>query len=240
MKNLVKSYLVILFYLIIGTVVLVVFQQINLPAWLGSVFTLIVFLAINISGIYILKLNQAEKDFWALKKIHYLIWSILGGALIALMPTILKLVFGKSTFDNVHFNAEVSISGVLITFVIVGWEELWFRGLFLNYCKRYLSVTNISLTIGLLFMLVHTLNPEINLLVQGPGLFFAGALLTLLYFYYKSIWVPLGLHFGNNFFTSRIESGNSNDILFGEDGYIGAIILALIFVVFLIKEKKIP
>ncbi|MGC9330926.1 MAG: CPBP family glutamic-type intramembrane protease [Bacteroidales bacterium] len=42
-----------------------------------------------------------------------------------------------------------------LTFVIIAWEELWFRGIFLNYCNRNLSVINLSLTIGFLFMLVH-------------------------------------------------------------------------------------
>lgn len=83
---------------------------------------------------------------------------------------------------------------------------------------------------GMLFMLIHLMNPEINLLRTGPTLFFAGAFLTIIYFYFKTIWLPIGLHFGNNYLT--LENKLENHWLLGNEGYIGAFILAALFLVF--------
>ncbi|MBL4755636.1 MAG: CPBP family intramembrane metalloprotease [Flavobacteriales bacterium] len=122
--------------------------------------------------------------------------------------------------------------------MVVGWEELWFRGLFLNYCNKYLSAINLSLTMGLLFMLIHLLNPDINLIKTGPTLFLAGATLTLLYFYFKNIWLPIGLHFGNNYFGSLVETNIDDHLFFGNEGYLNAIILGGLFLLFMIKSKS--
>ncbi len=122
--------------------------------------------------------------------------------------------------------------------MIVTWEELWFRGIFLNYSRRYLSPINLSLTIGTLFMLSHTLNPSIDLVRTGPTLFLAGALLTLLYFHYRTIWLPIGLHFGNNVFGSMINFGQSSSIFWGSDGYATALLLAGLYLFFAYKHRN--
>ena len=119
---------------------------------------------------------------------------------------------------------------------IVAWEELWFRGIFLNQCRKKISAINISVTIGLLFMLVHLLNPEISLLTTGPTLFFAGAFLTIVYFYFKTIWLPIGLHFGNNYLT--VNSNLESHWFLGNESYFGAIILAGLFFLFVKLTKN--
>ena len=86
----------------------------------------------------------------------------------------------------------------------------------------------------LLFMLVHLLNPDITLLKSGPTLFFAGAFLTLVYFHFKTIWLPIGIHFGNNYLTLR--SNLDGHWLFGEEGYFEATILAILFLIFVKLE----
>ena len=87
-------------------------------------------------------------------------------------------------------------------------------------------------------MLMHILNPKINLLQVGPALFFAGALLTILYFNYKTIWLPIGLHFGNNIVGSFVTTTKENDVFFGGDGYLSAMLLAGLFFFFVIRSKK--
>jgi membrane protease YdiL (CAAX protease family) len=79
-------------------------------------------------------------------------------------------------------------------------------------------------------MLVHLLNPKIDLLKTGPTLFFAGALLTIVYFYFKTIWLPIGLHLGNNY--AIIDTTIEKDWLIGNEGYVGAFILAVLFLLF--------
>lgn len=90
-------------------------------------------------------------------------------------------------------------------------------------------------------MLVHSINPNIDLLKTGPTLFFAGALLTIVYFYFKTIWLPIGLHFGNNFLS--IGSNLDKHWLFGTEGYLGALVLTILFMLFvkltLNREKSV-
>ena len=89
-------------------------------------------------------------------------------------------------------------------------------------------------------MILHVMNPEIDLLKSGPTLFFAGALLTLLYFYFRNIWLPVGLHFGNNYLM--VESNLDKHWFLGSEGYFGAILLAILFILFvkLTTVKKKP
>ncbi|MBW6481757.1 MAG: CPBP family intramembrane metalloprotease [Vicingaceae bacterium] len=233
MNKQLKSYLIILGHLIICLTIFVSIQQLKLPTWLSaSVLILLAFIFLNLIHFYFFKLKNEIREFWSIRKITYLPIGIIGGGLIAISPTFLGLISGQLSASDISFNTDFSISSIGLTFVIIAWEELWFRGIFLNYCNRYLSSINLSLTIGLLFMLVHLLNPKIDLLKTGLTLFFAGALLTILYFYFKTIWLPIGLHFGNNYLNSAINTKFETDILFGDDGYVGTIILAGLFLIF--------
>jgi len=155
---------------------------------------------------------------------------IVVGGLIPASSILVGLLAGKTTLNELTLNTAFTISSIIVTLAIVTWEELWFRGIFLNECNKNISAINISITIGLLFMLVHILNPEINLLKTGPALFFAGAFLTIVYFYFKTIWLPIGLHFGNNYLA--LHSNLENHWLLGNEGYFGAIILLGLFLIF--------
>lgn len=229
----VKSYIIILGHLILGLTIIASIQQLKLPTWLSaSVLIFLAFVFLNLTHFYFFKLKNEIGEFWSTRKITYLPIGIIGGGLIAISPIILGLITGQLSASDISFNTDLSVSSIGLTFVIIAWEELWFRGIFLNYCNRHLSAINLSLTIGLLFMLVHILNPKIDLHKTGATLFFAGALLTILYFYFKTIWLPIGLHFGNNYLNSIIDTKFKTDTLFGEEGYIGTIILAGLFLTF--------
>lgn len=236
--NKLKSILFIVVHLMLGLVVLIAFEKMPLPGWLHvSVPIFIAFLILNLSYHSIFKLN-AIKEYWSPKKLLYILPAIVLGGVIAITPTIIALLTGALKSAGITFENHFSFNAVIITFFIVGWEELWFRGLFLNYCNRYLSPVTISVIMGVLFLIVHILNPEIDLLKKGPALFGAGALLTILYFYYRSIWVPLGVHFGNNYGGGMVPTAD-NHIFFGGDGYCSAIILLLLFIAFAFRSRNI-
>ncbi len=227
-----KSYLTILIFLIAGMLIMGIAQLLKTPDWLNSAFiVLTLFVIVNIGTAKILNLKTEIKTFWGFKKIYFLPIGILAGGLIAVSPTLAGLLTGASKFSELKFDTPFTLTSIAVTLAIVAWEELWFRGIFLNYCNRNLSTINISITIGLLFMLVHLLNPEINLLKTGPTLFFAGAFLTIVYFYFKTIWLPIGLHFGNNYLT--IQNNLDKHWFFGNEGYFGAIILTILCVIFI-------
>jgi len=94
--------------------------------------------------------------------------------------------------------------------------------------------------VGVLFTLVHLLNPKISLLQEGPQLFFAGTLLTALYFHYKSIWLPAGLHLGNNLFGSAVHTNLPGHSLFGGEGYLytGLLIIGTVYFLFRLTVRQ--
>ena len=206
-------------------------QLFKTPDWLNSAFiVLALFVIVNIATAKIFNLKTEIKTFWSIKKIYLLPIGILAGGLIAVSPVLAGLLTGATHFSELKFDTAFTLTSIAVTLAIVAWEEL---------CTRNLSAIHISIIIGLLFMLVHLLNPEINLLKTGPTLLFAGAFLTIVYFYFKTIWLPIGLHFGNNYLT--IQSNLDKHWLFGNEGYFGAIVLALLFLLFVkltINKKK--
>jgi membrane protease YdiL (CAAX protease family) len=233
-----KSCLLLLGNTILGVTILLVTQNLKL-AWLNpSILVLLFFFVINLMYRYGLSLGPEMKEFWGLKKSYYLLWGIAGGLLIAAIPMGIALVTGQIAVEDVKLNTGLSISSVLITLVIVSWEELWFRGLLLNYCQRHIPVIVLSVVIGALFMGVHMFNPEMRFLEQGPALFFAGAFLTLIYFFYRTIWLPLGVHFGNNIFGSVINVNEQPGTFSLEDGYVSAITLAVLFGYFVFRLRN--
>ena len=231
MNRKLKSYITIIAYLIVGFVVMGTGQFLATPDWLNSAFViLLLFIVVNILTANFFRLKSEIQTFWSFNKVYFLPIGILIGGLIATSPVLAGLATRMTTTNDLTLNTTFTATSIVVTLAIVTWEELWFRGIFLNYCNKNLSTINISLTIGLLFMLVHLLNPEINLLKTGLTLFFAGAFLTIVYFYFKTIWLPIGLHFGNNYLT--IDSKLENHWLLGNEGYFGTIILAGLFFIF--------
>lgn len=237
MNNLIKSILALISCLVIGLVAIALFQQLQFPVWLNaSIVLLVFFIIINIAYCRILKLKEEVRKFWSLKKLLLLPLGMAGGAVIALSPMCMALITGQLSASEITFNWSLSVSSIALTLVVVAWEELWFRGIFLNYCHRSISSVILSLSVGFLFMLVHLLNPDIDLLKTGPTLFFAGALLTMLYFYFESIWLPIGLHFGNNYINAIMDTPLKSDVLFGGERYISTFFLALLFILFAMKS----
>lgn len=224
----------IMAHLSLGILILALVQQITLPSWLHpSLPLLILFLLLSAGEASVLKLKPELLEYWAPGKIVFLFYGLAAGIVLASIPVMAGLLGSTIHLSDLGLDPETGILSVTTTFMIVAWEELWFRGIYLNYCARKLSPVRISVAVGLLFMLIHALNPDINLAAAGPALFCAGALLTLLYFCYGSIWLPLGLHFGNNLMGSALVSGLENDPVYGADGYIGGFALALLFLFYL-------
>lgn len=199
---------------------------------------LIAFILLALGEARLFKLKGEFVFYWSIARAWYIVPAFLCGVVIAALPVI-SAVFSGTPFVGIQYNYAVTWSGALATLVIVSWEEAWFRGVILNYCSRHLSTINISLTVGFLFMLLHVLNPQISLVKTGPTLFFAGALLTIVYFYFGSIWAPIGLHFGNNLANKMLMTKLDDDLFFGNDGYFSAILLAALTGYFFWKVNKI-
>ena len=231
------AYLFLVVQVIIGMTLLVLTDKLKISNNFktGIIFTSLLLLNLLYVRVFILK--TSIKTYWSLRKLYYLPAGVVAGLLLIIIPIAMALGTGNLNADALHID-DLSLSSIFITFLIISWEELWFRSLLLNYCSRYISKFNIALTVGFLFMLIHGLNPKISLLKEGPILFLAGTLLTALYFYYRNIWLPVGLHFGNNFFGTITHTNIDEHSLFGSEGYIYTLLLLVAVVFFLLKLWK--
>jgi len=238
-RNKTVAFLIILAQTVVGLGVVLLAKIIPTPFWLSpSVLVLLLFMALNVALAYLLNIKNELKNYWSLRKSYFLLLGLVGGLVIAVFPSLAALIFGEISFEEIGIRQAISFRLIALTLVIVAWEELWFRGVLLNFCQRKMSATTISIFVGLLFMLVHLLNPNFNLFNSGLTLFFAGTFLTVSYFYYKSIWLPLGLHFGNNVFSNLCEVEFKNELFYGSDGYFSALLLAILTLIFWEKLNK--
>jgi membrane protease YdiL (CAAX protease family) len=183
------------------------------------------------------------KAYWRLEKIYLLVIGLVAGIIIQGIPVFLTnpSTFSKEILFNLPF--QMALSGTFFTFLIVLWEELWFRNPILNLAENKNQQIMLSVFTGLLFALLHLMNPKINLLHDGLELFLAGVLLTISYYASRSFWLPLGLHFGNNIFSSLIEKTNldaaSTNIGISEELILRWVVLAVaIAVAFLYWPMK--
>jgi membrane protease YdiL (CAAX protease family) len=97
-------------------------------------------------------------------------------------------------------NMAASVLVMAILFTLVSWqEELLSRGYWLQNLSAGLSQSLGVLISSAIFALAHWFNP--NLDWQGLlGLFLAGLFLAYGYLRTRQLWLPIGLHFGWNFF----------------------------------------
>ncbi|NLU74936.1 CPBP family intramembrane metalloprotease [Streptomyces sp. HNM0575] len=85
-------------------------------------------------------------------------------------------------------------------------EELIFRGVLFRIIEERTG-TWIALTLtGVLFGMVHLFNPHADLWGAVAIAIEAGAMLAAAYAATRSLWLPIGLHFGWNFAASAIFS----------------------------------
>lgn len=92
----------------------------------------------------------------------------------------------------------------LALFILVGWfEELIFRGYVLQNLNDGLGPILGLVVSSLAFALMHSFNPGISP-VALAGLFLAGLFLAYGYLRTRSLWLPVGLHIGWNFFEGPV------------------------------------
>jgi membrane protease YdiL (CAAX protease family) len=97
-----------------------------------------------------------------------------------------------------------SLAVMVVLFSLVSWqEELLSRGYWLQNLSAGLSLSLGVLLSSAMFALAHWFNP--NLSWQGLlGLFLAGLFLAYGYLRTRQLWLPIGLHFGWNFFEGTV------------------------------------
>jgi len=193
----------------------------------SAAFTVVLFILLNLAQARLLRVRQALKEYWSPGKLGLILPATMFGIIIGSLPFLTAEAYGLNVTGTPELDKAFRPAALAGTLLVVAWEELWFRGVFLNYCSRSVPELRLSLINGTMFMLIHFLNPAIDLITSGPALVLAGTLLTLCYLRLRTIWVPIGIHFGNNLTQSILPEVNEDGPFWVQDGYMGALVLLL-------------
>lgn len=127
---------------------------------------------------------------------------VIGAALIALVIAILWAMGAATVQKDTHATPPfISLAAAAIAAVS---EELIFRGAIYRHVEECFGTFVALLVSALIFGAVHGANPNATLLSSCAIALEAGLLLALSYAATKTLWLPIGLHFGWNFTESGV------------------------------------
>lgn len=206
-------------------------------------------IAVSLFGLYnfllarFLDLNTDLRLYWHPKKFRTILWGCLIGAVLVMAPLFMATMVGATVPSG--NGVSLSLRSMAATLAIIAWEELWFRGMALNYLAKNSSPLLASLFSSLLFVLMHALNPAMNLWTAAPNLFLASLLMASGYFYFRSIYFSVGLHYSWNMFHDWagplvLGKNISAGWFWGENGLFIAILLAFGATIFITLRRQGP
>jgi hypothetical protein len=145
---------------------------------------------------------------------------IAGGAIgIALFCAVYAALFlyGAASIKGFGTTDKLAIELAMSAFAAVG-EELVFRGAIYRLLEKGFGTLIAIVLSGALFGLLHVFNPGATLVSTLAIAFEAGILLAAAYTVTRSLWLPIGLHFGWNFteggiFGAAVSGGHSHGLI---------------------------
>jgi len=156
--------------------------------------------ALSIAG-YLLYVRVVEKRHAlelsrfriALLPLGILIGLIWFGLLIAMLYASGHYQINGLAFPNRLVSAVIFAIGTAI------WEEVTFRGLLFRVTEQAFGTwVGVALS-AIAFGALHGLNPNASLAASIAIILESGILLAAAYFATRTLWLPIGLHFGWNF-----------------------------------------
>ncbi len=108
--------------------------------------------------------------------------------------------WSSAAFANI---ASSLLMGFLLKIIGSWGEELVFRGYLLQNIKDGLSLFWAVVIPSFLFGIAHLANPNATL-AGAAGITMAGLLLGYAYVRTRQLWLPIGIHIGNNFFQGVV------------------------------------
>ncbi|MET0422809.1 MAG: type II CAAX endopeptidase family protein [Actinoplanes sp.] len=141
------------------------------------------------------------------------------GALIGfgLFTTVVLIiaVFGGYGLDGWgSFGGMLSLLGLMAAVAVA--EEILFRGVLFRIVEEWTGTWGALAVSAVVFGGLHLLNPG-GTLVGAIAVMVAGAMVAAAYAWTRTLWLPIGLHFGWNF----TESGLFGAIVSGSDDRTG-------------------
>ncbi|GGM61031.1 CAAX amino protease [Micromonospora sonchi] len=127
---------------------------------------------------------------------------VIGLALFAAVIANIAFMGGYHVHGSGSMSGMVGLFGFMATAAVT--EELLFRGLLFRLVEERLGTWLSLLLSGMLFGLMHLLNPDASLWGATAIAIQAGFMLAACYAATRNLWVPIGLHFGWNFAAAGI------------------------------------
>ncbi len=176
------------------------------------------------------------------------------GSGLQLLTILVIYLFGGFSIIAVNpFSALIIPFTVAFTVAIL--EEILLRGIVFRITEGKWGSTIALITSGLIFAGLHLVNPHVTL-ISILCITAVGVLLGAAYMYYRSLWVPIAIHFAWNFTQNgifgAITSGNEktgsllttkisgSEILtggqFGPEGSIQAVLLCTIAAIIILRQ----
>ncbi|WP_433286875.1 lysostaphin resistance A-like protein [Pseudonocardia sp. CA-142604] len=130
--------------------------------------------------------------------------ALLGAALFGLVIVNIAFLDGYAVHGVGSVTGAVGLFGFMAAAAVT--EELMFRGVLFRITEERAGTWIALVLTGVLFGLVHLLNPHASLWGAIAVAIEAGGMLTAAYVATRKLWLPIGLHFGWNFAASGIFS----------------------------------
>jgi membrane protease YdiL (CAAX protease family) len=105
---------------------------------------------------------------------------------------------GHYQIDGVGFPGR-ALSAVIFALGTAIWEEVTFRGLLFRVTEQAFGTWAGVAVSAVVFGAVHGLNPNASPAASIAIILESGVLLAAAYFATRTLWLPIGLHFGWNF-----------------------------------------
>lgn len=102
------------------------------------------------------------------------------------------------------FNAGIIYRYLMTYFVVAVGEEIVFRGIMFRLLDSQFNVWVALIFSALLFGAAHIINPNATVVSTIGISLAAGVLFGLLFKYYKTLWVPIGIHWSWNFVQGTV------------------------------------
>ncbi|HUB86034.1 MAG TPA: type II CAAX endopeptidase family protein [Rhizomicrobium sp.] len=138
---------------------------------------------------------------------------------VALFCTVYVALFlyGAATLNGFGTMSKLPVALATAAFAAVG-EELVFRGTIYRLLEKGFGTLVAIILAGGLFGALHAFNPGATIVSSLAIAFEAGVLLAAAYVVTRSLWLPIGLHFGWNFteggiFGASVSGGHAHGLL---------------------------
>jgi membrane protease YdiL (CAAX protease family) len=135
---------------------------------------------------------------------------LIGAGMVAAVIVTIAFLGGYHVHGLGSVTGAVALLGFMAAAAVT--EELLFRGVLFRVIEERTGTWIALLLTGVVFGLMHLVNPDASLWGAIAIAIEAGFMLAACYAATRSLWVPIGLHFGWNFalggIFSAVVSGN--------------------------------